>query len=77
MTDRHNTITVNLDATSRSAVIAAACALLNKSGARAGELGEWRARAAKWDELELLHRAAECGVRYCRSNQPYTLPSSK
>jgi hypothetical protein len=66
-----STITVNLDGASRISVISAALVLLDKAGARAWDLGEWRARATKWDDEELLHRAAELGVRYCRGNETY------
>jgi hypothetical protein len=72
-----HTITVNLDQASRSSVIAAACALLLRSGARAWDLVEWRQRASAWDHDELLTRAAECGVKYMRGNQPYSLPAGQ
>ena len=69
-----STIEVNLDGASRSTIIAAACAVMFKSGARAWDLGEWRARASEWDLPELLHRAAEAGVRYRRGNRPWAVP---
>jgi hypothetical protein len=67
-------ITVNLDQASRATVVTAACCMLHQAGAHAWDIREWRARAAEWDHLELLRRAAELGVRYVRGNQPWALP---
>ena len=69
-----STIEVNLDGASRSTIVAAACVCMQSAGARGGDLGEWRQRASEWDLPELLHRAAECGVRYRRGNRPWSLP---
>jgi hypothetical protein len=69
-----HTLTVNLDGASRISIVAAACVLLNKAGARAGDLGEWRARAARWDDDELLHRASELGVKFKYGNEAFELP---
>ena len=69
-----STIEVNLDGASRSTIVAAACVCMQSAGARGGDLGEWRQRASEWDLPELLHRAAECEVRYRRRNRPWSLP---
>jgi hypothetical protein len=69
-----STIEVNLEGASHSAIIAAACLVMRNSGARAWDLAEWRARAIEWDLPELLHQAAEAGVRYRRGNRPWALP---
>ena len=70
-----STIEVNLEGASHSTIIAAACLVMrNGGGARAWDLAEWRAKAIVWDLPELLHRAAEAGVRYRRGNRPWALP---
>jgi hypothetical protein len=67
-------VIVNLDNTTRTAIVAAACASLDRAGMRAFDLGEWRQRAADWSHHELLQRAVEAGVQFVRSNKPYALP---
>ena len=68
-----STIEVNLEGASHSTIIAAACLVMRNGGARAWDLAEWRAKAIAWDLPELLHRAAEVGVRYRRGNCPCAL----
>jgi hypothetical protein len=67
-------IEINLDEATRASIIAAACVAMFNAGGRAWDLGEWRRRASDWDLPELLHRAAEVGVKYRRGNQPWALP---